>query len=35
MQEQFHLPIVFDLGDTVVFGITGALAALQRQEDSL
>lgn len=33
MQEQFHLPIVFDLGATFVFGITGALAALQRRYD--
>jgi uncharacterized membrane protein YeiH len=33
MQEQFHLPIIFDLGATFVFGITGALAALQRGYD--
>jgi uncharacterized membrane protein YeiH len=33
MQEQFHLPIIFDIGATFVFGITGALAALQRGYD--
>jgi uncharacterized membrane protein YeiH len=33
MQEQFQLPIIFDLGATFVFGITGALAALQRRYD--
>ena len=33
MQEQFHLPIIFDLGATFIFGITGALAALQRGYD--
>jgi hypothetical protein len=29
----FHLPIIFDLGATFIFGITGALAALQRGYD--
>jgi uncharacterized membrane protein YeiH len=33
MQEQFYLPIIFDLGATFVFGMTGALAALQRGYD--
>jgi len=33
MQEQFHLPIIFDLGATFIFGITGALAALRRGYD--
>ncbi len=33
MQEQFDLPIIFDLGATFVFGITGARAALQRGYD--
>jgi uncharacterized membrane protein YeiH len=33
MQEQFHIPIIFDLGATFVFGITGALAALRRGYD--
>jgi uncharacterized membrane protein YeiH len=33
MQEQFSLPIIFDLGATFIFGITGALAALQRGYD--
>ena len=33
MQEQFHLPIIFDLGATFAFGITGALAALRRGYD--
>ncbi len=33
MQEQFQIPIIFDLGATFVFGITGALAALRRGYD--
>ena len=33
MQEQFHLPIIFDLAATFAFGITGALAALRRGYD--
>ena len=33
MQEQFHLPIIFDLGAPLAFGITGALAALRRGYD--
>jgi uncharacterized membrane protein YeiH len=33
MQKQFHLPIIFDPGATFVFGITGALAALQHGYD--
>ena len=33
MQEQFNLPIIFDLGATFIFGITGALAALKRGYD--
>jgi len=33
VQEQFQIPIIFDLGVTVVFGITGDLAALRRGYD--
>jgi uncharacterized membrane protein YeiH len=33
MQEQFQIPIIFDLGATFVFGVTGALAALRRGYD--
>jgi uncharacterized membrane protein YeiH len=33
MQEQFQIPIIFDLGATFIFGITGALAALRRGYD--
>ena len=33
MHEQLHLPIIFDLSATFAFGITGALAALQRGYD--
>jgi hypothetical protein len=30
MQEQFHLPIIFDLGATFIFGITGPGSAAAR-----
>ena len=33
MQEAFRIPILFDLGATFVFGITGALVALRRGYD--
>lgn len=33
LQGQFQLPIVFDLGATFIFGVTGALAALRRGYD--
>jgi uncharacterized membrane protein YeiH len=33
MQGQFQIPIIFDLGATFIFGITGALAALRRGYD--
>jgi uncharacterized membrane protein YeiH len=31
--EQFQLPVIFDLAATFLFGITGALAAGQRGYD--
>lgn len=33
MQGTFQLPILFDLGATFVFGVTGALAAMRRGYD--
>ena len=33
MQGQVQIPVIFDLGATVVFGITGDLAALRRGYD--
>jgi uncharacterized membrane protein YeiH len=35
LKEQFYLPIIFDLGTTFVFGMTGTLAALQRGYDAV